>query len=90
MSIVITGYLGIFLNKKNLIFFLAYLEVVYSGILLNFLFIGYCSSDLTSNVYFLVVMSLAAAESVVGLVLTVLYHKTGTKINLDNLSTLHG
>ena len=84
------GFIGLLINKKNLIFFLIYLEIIYNGIMLNFLFIGYNSQSALSMVYFLIIIVLVASEAVIGLVLTILYQKSSLNISLDNLAILNG
>lgn len=84
------GFIGLLINKKNLIFFLIYLEIIYNGIMLNFLFIGYNSQSALSMVYFLIIIVLVASEAVIGLVLTILYQKSSLNISLDNLAVLNG
>jgi len=66
------------------------LEIVYNGIILSFLCIGYNTQELFPLVYFFISIALIAAESVVGLVLSVLYQKVGNGLELDNLSVLNG
>lgn len=88
--ISILGYIAMLLNRKNLLFFLIYLEIIYNGIMLSFLCVGYNSYDLSSTIYFFTLIVLVAAESVVGLVLSVLYQKVGGNLNLENLAILSG
>jgi len=73
-----------------MIFFLVQLEIVYNSILLFFISGGAAGPNGLSVIYFLVILALVAVEAVVGLVLTIVYSKTGRDINLDNMVTLHG
>jgi len=88
--VAIFGYISLLLNKKNLLFFLIYLEIIYNGIILSLLCIGYNSYELSSIIYFFVSIALVAAESVVGLVLSILYQKSGNNLDLENLVILNG
>jgi NADH-quinone oxidoreductase subunit K len=90
LCIVAIGYFGLTLNKKNIIFFLVYLEVIYNGIMLSFVITGYRIYDYNSMSYFLVILAVVASEAVVGLVLAVLYHRVAKTINLQNLNSLKG
>jgi len=88
--IIFLGYVNLLFNKKNFLFFLIYLEIIYNGIILNFICVGSSSHELSSIIYFFVSIVLIAAESVVGLVLSVLYQRAGNGIELENLSVLKG
>jgi len=84
------GFVNLLLNKKNLLFFLIYLEITYNGIILSLLCVGNNSYEISSIIYFFVSIALVAAESVVGLVLSVLYQRVGNDLDLNNLTILGG
>ena len=84
------GYFGIFINRRNILFFLVYLELIYNGIMLMFLFAGHYLFDVDAIVYFLVCMCLVAGESIIGLVLSVLQQRSSSTLDFLNLTSLHG
>jgi len=88
--IINIGIIGIVINKKNLIFFLIYLEVVYSGFFLMFVVLSHAYFDITPLFYYLITMTLVAVESVIGLMLVTLYHRVNKNLDVKNLNILHG
>jgi len=90
VSIVVLGILGIFFNKKNLIFFLIYLEIIYNGFLMWFLYTDFYLNDFATQIYFLFLLIIVAVESIIGLVLVILYQKMTVNVSLSSLVTLSG
>jgi len=88
--VIVAGFVGIAWEKKNMLFLLLYLEIVYMGHMFAFIYIGEYHNDASAGIFFLIVIVTTAAEMVVGLTLSVLYFRTGYAINIDNLCTLYG
>jgi NADH-quinone oxidoreductase subunit K len=84
------GVAGIVLNRKNLVVLLMSIELILLAVNTNFIAFSYFLHDLTGQVFVFFVMTVAAAESAIGLaILVVLYHKRGT-IEVDQFDALRG
>jgi NADH:ubiquinone oxidoreductase subunit K len=92
MSLVLTffGFFGIINVKKNLILILLSIEILYAGIVLNFLFLGVLDSSAFGQIFALIVVLISSAESVLILSLLVLYHKMKLTTFITNLRTTYG
>ena len=79
---------GIFLNRKNLIVLLMAIELMLLAVNLNFVAFSYFLGDLHGQVFF--ILTVAAAESAIGLAILVLLFRNKTSIHVEELDNLKG
>lgn len=84
------GFCGVFVLRSNLIITLISLEVVLFTVNLNFIVYSAFLDDLLGQIFALLVLSVAAAESSVGLALLVAMFRVRGVISIDYLNTLKG
>lgn len=75
------GLLGIILNENNFIILLLCIELLLLSSVLNFIFFSIYYMDPRGEIYALIVITVAAAESVVGLGLLISMFRLKKKIN---------
>ena len=81
---------GIFLNRKNIIVLLMAIELMLLAVNMNFIAFAHFMNDLHGQVFVFFILTVAAAESAIGLaILVVLFRNHGT-INVDDIGTLRG
>ena len=81
---------GIFLNRKNVIILLMCVELMLLSVNMNFIAFSHFLGDTAGQVFVFFILTVAAAESAIGLaILVVLFRNRGT-INVDDLDTLNG
>ncbi|MBK8064038.1 MAG: NADH-quinone oxidoreductase subunit NuoK [Betaproteobacteria bacterium] len=81
---------GIFLNRKNVIILLMAIELMLLAVNLNFIAFSHYLGDTAGQVFVFFILTVAAAESAIGLaILVVLFRNLGT-INVDDLDSLKG
>lgn len=81
---------GIFLNRKNVIVLLMCIELMFLAVNTNLVAFSQYLHQLTGQVFVFFVLTVAAAESAIGLaILVVLYRNRGT-INVAELDLLKG
>ncbi|MCC6474516.1 MAG: NADH-quinone oxidoreductase subunit NuoK [Burkholderiales bacterium] len=81
---------GIFLNRKNVIILLMAIELMLLAVNLNFIAFSHYLGDLAGQVFVFFILTVAAAESAIGLaILVVLFRNLGT-INVEDLDSLKG
>ena len=81
---------GIFLNRKNVIIVLMAIELMLLAVNLNFIAFSYFLQDTAGQVFVFFILTVAAAESAIGLaILVVLFRNIGS-INVDDLNRLKG
>ena len=81
---------GIFLNRKNLIVLLMSIELMLLAVNTNFVAFSHYLGDMNGQVFVFFVMTVAAAESAIGLAILVLLFRARSNINVDELNSLKG
>lgn len=77
--IFLSGVLGIILHKRNLLIVLVSIELMLLGVNLNFILFSVYLDDMLGQLFALYVLTVAAAESAIGLaIFTVLYKDNQT------------
>jgi len=82
--------IGIFLNRKNLIVLLMTIELMLLAVNLNFVAFSHYLNDMTGQVFVFFILTVAAAESAIGLAILVVLFRNRSTINVDELDTLKG
>ena len=84
------GFLGIFINRKNIITILMSIELMLLSANINFMGFSYSLNDLYGQIFALFILVVAAAEAAIGLaILTIFFRKSGS-ISIDIISRLKG
>ncbi|MBE9562252.1 MAG: NADH-quinone oxidoreductase subunit NuoK [Proteobacteria bacterium] len=81
---------GIFLNRKNLIIILMCIEMMLLSVNLNFIAFSYFNADISGQVFVFFVLTVAAAESAIGLAILIVLFRNRSTINVEELNTLKG
>jgi NADH-quinone oxidoreductase subunit K len=84
------GVVGIFLNRKNLIILLMAIELMLLAVNMNFIAFAHHLNDLSGQVFVFFILTVAAAESAIGLAILVALFRNLRSINVDDLGTLKG
>ncbi len=81
---------GIFLNRKNIIVLLMAIELMLLAVNTNFIAFSHYLGDAAGQIFVFFILTVAAAESAIGLaILVVLFRNMGT-INVEDLDALNG
>ncbi|GAA4001122.1 NADH-quinone oxidoreductase subunit NuoK [Comamonas faecalis] len=81
---------GIFLNRKNLIVLLMAIEMMLLAVNINFVAFSHYLGDMHGQVFVFFILTVAAAESAIGLAILVLLFRNKSSINAQDLNTLKG
>jgi NADH-quinone oxidoreductase subunit K len=82
--------IGIFLNRKNLIVLLMAIELMLLAVNMNFVAFSHYLGDLNGQIFVFFILTVAAAESAIGLAILVQLFRNKSSINVDDLNTLKG
>lgn len=82
--------IGIFLNRKNLIVLLMAIELMLLAVNMNFVAFSHFLGDTHGQVFVFFILTVAAAESAIGLAILVLLFRNKNSINVDELNSLKG
>ncbi|MGQ0579168.1 MAG: NADH-quinone oxidoreductase subunit NuoK [Betaproteobacteria bacterium] len=81
---------GIFLNRKNVIILLMAIELMLLAVNINFVAFSHFLDDTAGQVFVFFILTVAAAESAIGLAILVVLFRTVHTINVDDLDKLKG
>ena len=82
--------IGIFLNRKNLIVLLLAVELMLLAVNTNFVAFSHYLGDMHGQVFVFFILTVAAAESAIGLAILVLLFRNRSSVNVDELNSLKG
>ncbi len=81
---------GIFLNRKNLIVLLMAIELMLLAVNLNFVAFSHYLHDTAGQLFVFFILTVAAAESAIGLAILVVLFRNLSTINVEDLDSLKG
>jgi NADH-quinone oxidoreductase subunit K len=82
--------LGIFLNRKNVIILLMAIELMLLAVNMNFIAFSHYMGDIHGQIFVFFILTVAAAESAIGLAILVVLFRNLHTINVDDLDHLKG
>jgi len=84
------GVFGIFLNRKNVIIILMSVEMILLSANLNFVAFSAQLNDLVGQVFALFVLTVAAAETAIGLAILVVFFRNRGSIAVEDVNVMKG
>jgi NADH-quinone oxidoreductase subunit K len=81
---------GIFLNRRNLIVLLMAIELMLLAVNMNFIAFSHYLNDLAGQVFVFFILTVAAAESAIGLAILVVLFRNLNTIDVEDLDALKG
>jgi len=81
---------GIFLNRKNLIVLLMAIELMLLAVNMNFIAFSHYLGDIAGQVFVFFILTVAAAESAIGLAILIVMFRSMRTIHVDDLNSLKG
>ncbi len=84
------GFLGIFINRKNIISILMSIELMLLATNINFIGFSNALNDLFGQIFALFVLVVAAAEAAIGLAILTIFFKKSGSISIDTINKLKG
>ena len=84
------GIVGMFLNRRNVIILLMSIELMLLAVNLNFVAFSHFLGDMAGQVFVFFILTVAAAESAIGLAILVLLFRNVGSIDVEELAKLKG
>ena len=82
--------MGIFMNRKNVIVLLMAIELMLLAVNFNFVAFAQYLGDTAGQIFVFFILTVAAAESAIGLAIMVLIFRNRSSINVQDLDSLNG
>jgi NADH:ubiquinone oxidoreductase subunit 11 or 4L (chain K) len=84
LILFLIGILGFILNRKNIILMIIAIEIMLLSVTLLILLVSYGFEDNIGQTFSMFIISIAGAESVIGLSILVAYYRLRGTISLKN------
>lgn len=81
---------GIFINRKNVIILLMCIELMLLSVNMNFIAFSYFLDDMAGQIFVFFILTVAAAESAIGLAILVVLFRNRNTINVADINTMKG
>lgn len=88
--IFFVGIMGLFFTKRHILLLILSIELIFLAINFNFIFCSIFFDDIIGQFYALSIITIAAAESSIGLAILVIFYKLRGGISLDLINYLKG
>lgn len=88
LILFIIGCFGMFLSRKHLIIVLISLELMLLSININFIVYSVLLDDILGQIYAIMLLAIAAAETAIGLAILVIYYRLRGGISIDLMCLL--
>ena len=84
------GVVGIVLNRKNMIVLLMSIELMLLAVNTNFIAFSHMLGDISGQIFVFFILTVAAAESAIGLAILVVLFRSMDTVDMDKLNNLKG
>lgn len=81
---------GIFINRKNVILLLMCIELMLLAVNTNFVAFSHFNADISGQVFVFFILTVAAAESAIGLAILVVLFRNRNSIDVEDLDVMKG
>ncbi|MGH8509109.1 MAG: NADH-quinone oxidoreductase subunit NuoK [Gammaproteobacteria bacterium] len=81
---------GIFINRKNVIILLMCIELMLLAVNMNFIAFSHFLGNMAGQVFVFFILTVAAAESAIGLAILVVLFRNRSTINVEDLNRMKG
>jgi NADH-quinone oxidoreductase subunit K len=82
--------MGIFLNRKNVIIIMMSIELMLLAVNMNFVAFSHYLGDAAGHIFVFFILTVAAAESAIGLAILVVLFRNLNTVNVEELDRLKG
>lgn len=86
----VLSLIGILINRTNIILLLVCIEIMLLSVCLNFLIVSLISKSILGVINSLLIVTVAAAESAIGLSIMISFYKVKGSVSIRFLNVLRG
>nr|YP_010620165.1 NADH dehydrogenase subunit 4L [Gredgaria maugeana]WAX04201.1 NADH dehydrogenase subunit 4L [Gredgaria maugeana] len=90
ITLFFISFFGMFLNQKNILIMLMSLEMLFLSISFFLIYSSFYLDDITGQIFALLILTVAAAESSIGLAILVIYYRIRHSITIEFMSLMKG
>nr|YP_011017773.1 NADH dehydrogenase subunit 4L [Pseudoceramium inkyui]WQF69619.1 NADH dehydrogenase subunit 4L [Pseudoceramium inkyui] len=90
LFLFLISLLGMFINKKNILVMLMSLEMLFLSASSFFVFSSIYLDDVTGQIFAILILTVAASESAIGLAILVIYYRIRNSISVELMDLMKG
>ena len=90
LSLFFIGLFGIVINRKNVLTVIICIELILLSINLNLLISAFYLDDVLGEIFVVIILTVAAAESSIGLAILIIYYRLRGTIAIEFINLLKG
>lgn len=84
------SFVGMIINRRNLIVFLMCIELMLLAVNTNFIAFAQYFKDASGEIFVFFILTVAAVEAAIGLAILVLLYRRSDNINVQDMNVLKG
>ncbi len=88
--VFVIGISGLFMNRKNIISLLMSIELMLLSVNINFVAFSVHLQEISGQIFSIIILTVAAAETSIGLAILVLYFRNKGSIEVADISQMKG
>lgn len=89
-SLFLISLFGMFLNQKNILILLMSLEMIFLAVSFHLIYSSIFLDDINGQIFSLLILTVAAAESSIGLAILVIYYRIRNSITIELINLMKG
>lgn len=86
----VIGVTGLFMNRKNVITILMSIELMLLAVNINFVVFSVYLENIVGQIFSIIILAIAAAESSIGLAILILYFRNRGSIEIEEINQMKG
>ena len=90
LTLFLVSLIGMFLNQKNILIMLMSLEMLFLSVSFFLIYSSFYLDDLLGQIFSLLILTVAAAESSIGLAILVIYFRVRHNITVEFMNLMKG
>nr|YP_010620119.1 NADH dehydrogenase subunit 4L [Melanothamnus gigas]WAX04155.1 NADH dehydrogenase subunit 4L [Melanothamnus gigas] len=90
LTLFLISLFGLFLNQKNILIMLMSLEMLFLSISFSLIYSSFYLDDIIGQIFSILILTVAAAESSIGLAILVIYYRIRHNITIEFMNLLKG
>nr|YP_011017658.1 NADH dehydrogenase subunit 4L [Centroceras gasparrinii]WQF69481.1 NADH dehydrogenase subunit 4L [Centroceras gasparrinii] len=90
LLLFLISLLGMFINKKNILIMLMSLEMLFLASSFFFIFSAVYLDDISGQIFAILILTVAASESAIGLAILVIYYRIRNTISVELMDLMKG
>lgn len=88
--IFIVGMFGLFMHRKNIITILMSIELMLLSVNINFIAFSSYASEISGQIFSIIILTIAAAETSIGLAILLVYFRNKGSIEVSDINQMKG